>query len=267
MSNLTLRVITAVALVAAIVLSLFVLPEGAAQLLLGVFLLAGAWEWSGFMFRQQIGLRLTYVALLSAVAAYLSITFGSAASSGAILLAGLIWWILVALWLSRFRGSANPVWCGIAGCLILPPAFFAVMRLLDFPRGELLFVWIVCLVAAADIGAYFTGKSIGRRKLALHISPGKTWEGFAGGLVACAVVGVVGATLLAFDPVSFGVAALGIAIFSVLGDLTVSAFKRSAGLKDSGSLLPGHGGVMDRIDGLVAALPLFLLTLNWLGER
>ena len=117
------------------------------------------------------------------------------------------------------------------------------------------------LVIAADIGAFFVGRSLGKRKLAPQVSPGKTWEGALGGLAAVALVAWGGAAyfgLPARQSIGFGCA---VGIFSVIGDLTESMFKRSAGLKDSGMLLPGHGGILDRIDSVTAAAPLYALGL------
>ena len=151
------------------------------------------------------------------------------------------------------------------GIVALLPAWYAVQRLFADTNGSSMFLWVVAIVAAADIGAYFTGRSLGRTKLAPQISPGKTREGLLGGLVAAALVGAAGAQLFGLPPVPFLFAGAVIAMISVVGDLTVSAFKRTAGLKDSGWILPGHGGVMDRIDSLVAALPLFVLVLVQVG--
>jgi phosphatidate cytidylyltransferase len=122
-------------------------------------------------------------------------------------------------------------------------------------------LWLVLLVVAADVGAYFAGRALGRRKLAPRISPGKTWEGVGGGLVLVALVAVCGALhfrLPALAAVAFGCA---VGIFSVIGDLTESMFKRAAGLKDSGAWLPGHGGLLDRLDSVTAAAPLYALGL------
>jgi phosphatidate cytidylyltransferase len=122
-------------------------------------------------------------------------------------------------------------------------------------------LWLLMLVIGADIGAFFTGRNFGRLKLAPHVSPGKTWEGAIGGLCAVAFVALGGALyfgLPALPCVAFGCA---VGIFSVVGDLTESMFKRSAGLKDSGGLLPGHGGILDRIDSVTAAAPLYALGL------
>ena len=135
----------------------------------------------------------------------------------------------------------------------------ALTLLLLLPLLLLLIVW------AADAGAYFAGKQFGRVKLAPSISPGKTWEGVIGGLLVVALLAVgaaywSGKSLTVLLPFCLAVAAL-----SVVGDLTVSMFKRTAGLKDSGTLFPGHGGVLDRIDSVAAAAPLFALGLGWLG--
>jgi phosphatidate cytidylyltransferase len=132
-------------------------------------------------------------------------------------------------------------------------------------RAPSYLVFVLVLVFAADIGAYFAGRNFGRLKLAPRVSPGKTWEGVLGGLVSAALVAVVGAywfdlPLARFLPLCTAVAAV-----SIVGDLTESMFKRYVGLKDSSKLLPGHGGILDRIDSLTAATPVFALGLMWLG--
>jgi phosphatidate cytidylyltransferase len=122
-------------------------------------------------------------------------------------------------------------------------------------------LWLVFLVIAADIGAFFVGRALGKRKLAPRVSPGKTWEGALGGLATVALVAWGGAVhfgLPVLRAVTFGCA---VGVFSVVGDLTESMFKRTAGLKDSGVLLPGHGGMLDRLDSVTAAAPLYALGL------
>ena len=131
-------------------------------------------------------------------------------------------------------------------------------------------VAMVLVVVVADIGAYFSGKAFGRHKLAPKVSPAKTWEGFWGGVLACLVLSVVAWYLL---PAQMGHIALGSVVIvvlitgvaSVVGDLTVSMVKRESGVKDSGNLLPGHGGVLDRLDSLCAAAPVFALGLLMVG--
>jgi phosphatidate cytidylyltransferase len=126
-------------------------------------------------------------------------------------------------------------------------------------------LWLVLIVCAADIGAYFAGRALGRRKLAPRVSPGKTWEGAIGGLMMVALVAWVGAAIFNLPPLGATAFACGIGIFSIVGDLTESMFKRAAALKDSGALLPGHGGLLDRIDSVTAAAPLYALGLYGSG--
>jgi phosphatidate cytidylyltransferase len=158
----------------------------------------------------------------------------------------------------------------LAGDLILVPAWGALVALHgQEPHGPAWVLFLAALVWLADIGAFFAGRRWGRRKLAVRVSPGKSWEGVAGGVLA-ALAGAAVAVVLAGEPlhqvpILFVLVVVTVAA-SVLGDLTESLFKREAGLKDSGGLLPGHGGVLDRIDSLLAAAPVFVLGLVWLGR-
>lgn len=141
------------------------------------------------------------------------------------------------------------------------------MLLKQWPMGNWLIVAVMVLVWVADIGAYFSGRRFGRRKLAPEVSPGKSWEGLFGGLVASLLVTVGVGLYRDWAPRELVLALLGAAVvvlISVIGDLTESMFKRNAGIKDSSQLLPGHGGVMDRIDSLTAAVPVFAVLL-WLA--
>lgn len=244
--------------------TLFFLPPVAATFLLGFFLLTGSWEWSGFFLADRLPMRLAYVLLLVMLAAGVSLALRAGVLLDPLLLIAVVWWLLVAAWLV-FGRSVFAGGCALAGIMAFIPGWYALMRLFSSPDGAWLFVWLLSIVAAADIGAYFVGKSLGRNKLAPQISPGKTREGFYGGLVCAALAAAVGAVFAGAPAVIFAVAGLAIAMVSVVGDLAVSLFKRHAGLKDSGRILPGHGGVMDRIDSLVAALPLFVMILSASG--
>ena len=141
----------------------------------------------------------------------------------------------------------------ICGALVLIPAYLAIISLYSLQPELLLFVLVI--VWAADIGAYFAGKRFGRVKLAPNISPGKTWEGVLGGLAFVTILTLLRARWLAIDIAVLLPFCLAVASISIIGDLTVSMFKRNAGVKDSGRLFPGHGGVLDRVDGLLFALP------------
>ena len=158
----------------------------------------------------------------------------------------------------------------VIGLLILAPAWAAAVYLLSFPRGGALVVTMVVIVAAADIGAYFAGKSLGKHKMAPDVSPAKTWEGFWGGVLAVVLVGVLLWYMLPAHNAHVGLLsvlaiALATSLASVVGDLSVSMVKRDSGTKDSGSILPGHGGVLDRLDSLCGAAPVFALGLLLAG--
>jgi phosphatidate cytidylyltransferase len=146
---------------------------------------------------------------------------------------------------------------------VLVPAWLALVVLHE--HAPQLVLLLILLVVAADVGAYFGGRKFGRHKLAPAVSPGKTWEGVAGGLVAAMLMATAGIYWLHLTPLPFFALSALVVVASIVGDLTESMFKRHAGLKDSGSLLPGHGGVLDRVDSVTAAAPFFLIGLERLG--
>jgi phosphatidate cytidylyltransferase len=175
----------------------------------------------------------------------------------------LAWWILALVWTFFFPTPIPGFVRWLSGMLVLVPLFLALVILYNAAPELLLFALLIVWVA--DTGAYFAGKAMGRVKLAPAISPGKTWEGVIGGLLAVVVLTVLRSTWADTDLAVFIPFCLAVAAISIVGDLTVSMFKRTAGLKDSGSLFPGHGGVLDRIDSVAAAAPLFALGLGWVG--
>jgi phosphatidate cytidylyltransferase len=261
LSSLTTRVLTAIVLVVLLVGTLFFLPTVSAIFLLGILLHTGRLEWSGFFLADRLSLRLAYVLMLVVLAASVSLCIRAGVLIDALLLLAAIWWLFVAAWLIFGKAGVPAGGCALAGIMGFIPGWYAVMRLFAGPDGAWLFIWLVVIVAAADIGAYFVGRSLGRNKLAPQISPGKTREGLLGGVICAALATAAGASIAGAPVYVFAGAGALIGLVSVVGDLTVSLCKRSAGLKDSGRILPGHGGVMDRIDSLIAALPLFVLIL------
>jgi len=264
LSTLTKRVLTALVLVAVAGAALFLVPTPGGAVFFSAVLLVGLWEWSGFLTPPRVHWRIALClsALAVAVAAYPGLSFADVAIVRSFLIVGVLWWAGLGIWLTKTEKSITPAFVVVAAWLCLVPAWVSLLVLLAAESGALLLLWLVAMVAAADIGAYFTGRSLGRHKLAPRLSPGKTVEGLMGGLVCAAVIGAAGAALLGKSPALFALLAPLIAMVSVVGDLTVSAFKRHAGLKDTGWLLPGHGGVMDRVDSLVAAAPLFVVLLG-----
>ncbi len=260
------RIITAAVLIGLLLVIILWLPPVATVIAMTVLLLAGAWEWSAFLKLRTLAARAVYVALVAACLPVLwQLTVLEPARSG-VLTVALAWWVVALLWV-LFAPRRAAAWsAALAGLLALAPAWVAMVRLrVDVPRGAQWVLFALCLVWAADIGAYVAGRSFGRVKLAPLVSPGKTWEGVAGGLVFAALVALWGSQWFAVPMGQFVPLCLVVVGFSIVGDLTESLLKRFAGLKDSGTLFPGHGGVMDRIDSLTSAMPVLLLGLVELG--
>jgi len=257
------RVITALVLAPFVFLVILGVPHSITAAVLSLLVLAGAWEWSAFPGFTQHSARLGYVAFIAAcVAAAWSIGVDNA-QLDLLLYAALAWWMLALLWIALAPGKVNRATAAVAGLFVLVPVWLALVRLHALRPQLLLF--LLLLVVAADIGAYFAGRRFGEHKLAPKVSPGKTWEGVFGGLLAAALMAAVGVWWFKMNTVPFMALCVVVAVASVVGDLTESLFKRHAGLKDSGSLLPGHGGVLDRVDSVTAAAPVFVIGLERLG--
>jgi len=258
------RILTAIVAAALILLVLFVFPAEAAKAVIAAIILAAAWEWAKFLGLFRVAERLSYVVAIGALLATVTWLTPSVDAGNVILKIGLAWWCAALIWVFFYPTPISRPVGWVCGALVLVPAYSALISLYSLRPSMLLFALII--IWAADTGAYFAGKSFGRVKLAPSISPGKTWEGVIGGLVA--VVLVLVAVRLYWLDVDIAVIipfCLAVAALSVVGDLTVSMFKRSAGLKDSGRVFPGHGGVLDRIDSVTAAAPLFALGIGWAG--
>jgi phosphatidate cytidylyltransferase len=262
---LSTRVLTGCILGALLLLGIFLLPPLWAVLAFGAVFTIGAWEWAGFGALRSRFSRAFYafIVALTLLAAWR--WTGDPGHLIMLLSAACAWWIVAFLWLSLAPAWNRPALTLVCGLAVLAPAFVALARLQisagAFARGPLIVLWLVLMVCAADIGAYFAGRAFGRRKLAPRVSPGKTWEGALGGLAMVALVAGGGALYFGLLPLAVVAFGCGVGIFSVIGDLTESMFKRAAALKDSGTLLPGHGGLLDRIDSVTAAAPLYALGL------
>ena len=256
------RIITAVIALAVLLLVLFYLPETVAIAVFALVMLGGAWEWSAFISRDSNAVRIAYVAFIGILLAASSFV---AVDPALILGTALAWWLGALIWTFFFPTPVPAAVRWIAGALVLVPLYFALMLLHQAAPALLLFALLIVWVA--DSGAFFAGKYAGRVKLAPEISPKKTWEGVIGGLVAVVALTLLRSVWIDTDLSVLIPFCLAVACLSIVGDLTVSMFKRTAGLKDSGTLFPGHGGVLDRIDSVAAAAPLFALGLGWVGLR
>jgi phosphatidate cytidylyltransferase len=183
-----------------------------------------------------------------------------------LMLFGVCWWTVALLWLLSVP-QWTPGWAAAAaGICALVPTYIALIRIIGlWPHGAQWVLFILTLTFAADTGAFFVGHACGRVRLAPRVSPQKTWEGVLGGMVLAGVVGFAGSRWFGPATGPFVTLCLLGAAYSVVGDLTESMFKRGAGLKDSGRLFPGHGGMLDRVDGVLAATPVMYIGLTWLG--
>lgn len=257
------RVMTAIIALAILAVVLFVVPSPVARAVIAAVIVAGAWEWGGFLFADGRAGRVAYVAFIGALMVMVFFNLNDAVWLENLLRIALAWWLLALVWLLFFPTPIPPALTWICGSLVLVPAWAALDHL--YMQSPALLVFALLIVWFADIGAYFVGKGFGRVKLAPAISPGKTWEGVLGGLAAVTVLAAAGTAVFGADISVLVPFCLAVTMLSIVGDLTVSMFKRSAGVKDSGSLFPGHGGVLDRIDSVSAAAPLFALALAWIG--
>lgn len=263
------RIFTALLLIPIFIFLVIELPPIAFCILTGLFVILGAWEWSYFMGVKKFGRSLIYPGVLT-----LLMILALAVPVTTVLFMAVGWWLIALLLVvsypkTKVLWSKSIIWRSLMGALVLVPCWLAVNYIRNAPNGIYVLLFLFVLIWGADIGAYFVGRAWGKRKLAPAVSPGKSWEGLAGALVATLLIALV--ALVSFKvPYFMWLYALLLVIvtvlFSVLGDLFESMLKRNAGLKDSGRLLPGHGGVLDRIDSLTAAAPVFTVGAMLLGR-
>ncbi len=267
-SSLKQRIITALVLVPVVIAAILGLSTPLFAVMLALFVALGALEWARLAGISSPSRRGYY-----AIALLLSL-FPAWWFSGVpwalrtLLVVALGWWVLAGVWVFRYPASAA-AWSGsgwrrgVIGFLILVPAWTALVALHGYGKqGPWLILLLMLLIWGADSGAYFAGRKWGKDKLAPRVSPGKSWQGLWGGLLTSGAVALLFGRLFPIHveyELYFITVCILVVLFSVVGDLVESMFKREAGVKDSGTLLPGHGGVLDRIDSLTAAAPVFVL--------
>ncbi len=263
------RIRTALVLGVVLIVVLFALPVWATLLLITLAILAGAWEWSAFIGvdgRVARGTRTGFVTLVAMGFAALTLPRPPLVAEYVVLAVAIGWWVVAFAWVVLAPGAAPRPSGALAGLLTLVPAWYSLIHMrLDFAAGAQWVLFLLILVTATDSGAYFTGRRFGRVKLAPRVSPGKTWEGVIGGLTAGCLAAWAGAGWFDLPVLPFLLLGVAVIVFSIVGDLTESLLKRRAGVKDSGTLFPGHGGMLDRIDSLTAAAPVLLAGLRALG--
>jgi len=264
------RVITALVLLILFLAALFWLPSRAWAAFAGAMLIPAAWEWGKLIKLSRVACALYVVLVAAACVSLLGLAQGGTPipRTAAYLVASLFWIVVVPLWLWRSWLPRNRWLAALTGLLVLVPTWLALVELRALGSSLLLLLMSVAWIS--DSAAYFAGRRYGRHKLAPAISPGKTWEGVAGAAFAVGLYGAIWSFAWpAYFPqllksMQFG--SFGMLLFlwlltaiGIYGDLFESALKRQAGVKDSGTLLPGHGGVLDRIDALTSVLPVAAL--------
>ncbi len=270
--TLRLRIVSALIAAPLAIAAVFLLPPVGFAVTFGVLACVALDEWGKLAGYTTWPRRLAYVLVFGVIGMALIQLPGAMIPALTLISAG---WLVACVIVVGYPRSASllrlpGVIPGI-GLLVLTGAWLGLVSLRAQPdSGAWLIIWLFVVVWAADIGAYFVGRSYGRRKLALAVSPGKTWEGALGGL-ACSVLLATGLiwvvpALQLFSVQGWALLALGLGVLSVFGDLFESVLKRETGAKDSGGLLPGHGGLLDRIDALVAVLPPFALLMLLAGQ-
>jgi phosphatidate cytidylyltransferase len=241
-----------------------------------LILALAAWEWANLSHLSTQVVRVTYAFLIAALCVQvlpgIDVTW--------VLSVSVVWWIIATVLVLSYPNSSRywsqPWVSAVLGLLVLLPMWKALVfireaRFVPIEDFNIVFLilYVLLLVWAADVGAYFTGKAWGKAKLAPQVSPGKSWAGAWGGITAVLLLGGIAAYLMGLTvwmSVQFLLISAITAMVSIIGDLTESMFKRTRGIKDSSALLPGHGGVLDRIDSLLAAIPVFvflLLSIGW----
>jgi phosphatidate cytidylyltransferase len=273
------RLITALILAPLMVGGIFFLPIDQFAYFIGFIVTVAAWEWANLSGYSSPIVRIGYAGFV-AVATFATAYFidKNAELASLILAVGVFWWFVACLLVIQYPDKvilwqARPV-RALLGLLVLIPMWVGFMTLKSQEHSSLIIVYVMLLIWGADTGAYFSGKTWGHKKLAPNVSPGKSWAGFWGGLATTGLIAVIFSlcinqwlrpmTLADFS--LFAVMTFITAIISVMGDLVESMMKRHRGIKDSSQLLPGHGGVLDRIDSMASAVPVFaffMLLFGW----
>jgi len=272
------RIITALILAPLMIGGIFFLPIEQFAYFIGFIVTIAAWEWANLSGYESPIARIGYAVLMSAcvfTTGYFMHTDPELHSK--VLAAGAAWWLIACLLVIQYPKKvslwqAKPV-RAILGFFVLIPMWVGFMTLKSQEHSALIIVYVMLLIWGADTGAYFAGKTWGKAKLAPNVSPGKSWAGFWGGLATTGLIAIIFSLCvnqwlrpMTLDDFSLlAIITFITAIISVMGDLVESMMKRHRGIKDSSQLLPGHGGVLDRIDSMASAVPVFAFFMMFLG--
>ncbi len=260
------RVLTAIVLVAVLLGVMLGLPFIATVWLVTILVLIGAWEWAAFISDGTPRSRAIFTTVVAAALVACLYFYSTSPQFVRIVLGvAMAWWFAAFLWVCLAPGRVTPLTAGVAGLMALVPCWLALVYVTYETEKAHWVLFTLALVWAADTGAFFAGRWLGRVPLAPRVSPKKTWEGVLGGIVTSALVAWLAATFVfqeeKIDVWPFVFVCIAVAAVSIIGDLTESMLKRAVGLKDSGTVFPGHGGMLDRIDSVTAAAPTLVFAL------
>lgn len=264
------RLITALVLLPLVLLAILYLPPFYFACVLAIFFMIAAWEWSGMVGFTLRGLRIFYV-LCVLIGLYVS----EFLPVMIVLLAGFLMWLWISAGIVSYQcggkgfGLQYPPVRSFIGFVVLIASWVALMTLKTYPGlGSQWLLLVLFIIWGADVGAYFAGRHFGKLSLASRVSPKKTWAGFFGGVALSLIIAALGGLFFHFGGVVYLellLVAVFTTLFSVIGDLGISLVKRMSGVKDTGNIFPGHGGVLDRLDSVAAATVVFVLLVLWLG--
>lgn len=248
------------------------MPVPVMAVVFAAFLLAASWEWARLADWHSQSTRWGYLLLTGALAVLIYHYLDTPGLIATITGVACGWWGVAFVWIVVYEKGGPPLprdmlGMSVVGCLVVLPAWAAVIALLKSNAVMLLVLFV--LIWSADAAAYFVGRRWGKHRLAPRVSPGKTWEGFGAALAVSVPMGAVmgrGVGLSGKSTIVFCGVALVTVMISIVGDLVESMYKRQRGVKDSGTLLPGHGGILDRIDSFLAAAPVFVFSLNLMWD-
>ena len=259
------RIITGLVLAFTALIAIYLLPMPVFALFWWFGGVVAAYEYAGLAGIEKRSLRYAYAGIYTLLV--IATHFEPALRIPGLFISAAIWaGALICVFTYPASGAAIRPWVtGVVGIFISWASWIALMVIRESPGGSNWLLWMILVVAFADIGAYFSGRQFGKRKLAAEVSPGKTWEGFWGGMLVSSLI--CGGILVAMGRFNGGWIFIMVLLVtvSVVGDLFESVLKRERGVKDSGVILPGHGGALDRIDSAVAVLPYFALILIYAG--
>ncbi len=258
------RIITGLILAPIALAAVFWLPVNGFALFIALIIMGGAWEWANLAGFEGNSARIAYALSVGGLCLLIKML---AIPVGIILTLAMLWWVLAFLLVRGYPASAqrcsNRLVRLLMGVTTLVPAWTAIVMLKN-NYGPLAIFMVLLMVWAADVGAYFSGKQFGKHSLAANVSPKKTIEGVIGGIGLSVLVAVTIGIVYDYSfakGLGLMILTVLVVLVSVLGDLLESLLKRERGIKDSSNLLPGHGGILDRIDSLTAAVPVFALAL------